>query len=260
MKKISYIISLNILLAFPVFAETAQEKGLTIAMEQDRRDSGWMDRSAELSMTLRNAQGEEKKRHLRNMALEVDGDGDKSLTLFDEPRDIKGTVFLSHTHATNPDDQWIYLPALKRIKRISSGNKSGPFMGSEFAYEDLSSQEIDKYSYKYLRDEQIDGHESFVTERTPRYENSGYTRLVTWTDKTIYQPRKIEYYDKKNTLLKTLTFHQYQQHLDQYWRAQVMEMVNHQTQKSTTLEWHNDQFKNGLASRDFEKNSLKRLR
>lgn len=260
MKKISYIISLNILLAFPVFAETAQEKGLTIAMEQDRRDSGWMDRSAELSMTLRNAQGEEKKRHLRNMALEVDGDGDKSLTLFDEPRDIKGTVFLSHTHATNPDDQWIYLPALKRIKRISSGNKSGPFMGSEFAFEDMSSQEVDKYTYKWLRDEKLDGKDVYVIERVPVDKNSGYTRQIVWGDKVIYQPVKVEFYDRKNALLKTLVFIDYKQYLDKFWRPEQMHMTNHQNGKSTLLKFSDYSFNNGLTDRDFDRNSLKRAR
>jgi len=128
---------------------------LAIAREMDRRDSGWKDQRANLVMTLRNRQGQESRRELRISTLEVDGDGDKSLTLFDSPRDVKGTAFLSFTHATEPDDQWLYLPALKRVKRISSRNKSGSFMGSEFAYEDLSSQEVDKFRYKWLRDEAL---------------------------------------------------------------------------------------------------------
>jgi hypothetical protein len=194
------------------------------------------------------------------MVLEMSDDGDKSLTIFEEPRDVKGAAFLSFTHATQADDQWIFLPALNRVKRISSGNKSGPFMGSEFAYEDLSSPEVEKYTYKYLRDESIDGNECYVTERIPRYEHSGYSRLVEWTDKKLYQPRKIEYYDKKNTLIKTLTFSDYKQYLDKFWRAQLMTMVSHQTNKSTLLEWKNDQFNIGLDSRNFNDSALNRLR
>jgi len=197
---------------------------------------------------------------MRLKSLEVDGDGDKSLTIFDNPKDIKGTAFLSHTHPLKPDDQWLYLPALKRIKRISSANKSGPFVGSEFAYEDLSSQEVEKYTYKWLRDEVIDGHDVFVIERFPQYKNSGYTRQISWMDKEMYQPRKVEFYDRKNTLLKTLVSSDYAQYLDQYWRPGKMEMLNHQTGKRTDLIWENYQYKNELGDRDFDRNTLKRAR
>ncbi|NIT13503.1 MAG: outer membrane lipoprotein-sorting protein, partial [Candidatus Dadabacteria bacterium] len=98
--------------------------------------------------------------------------GDKSITVFDEPRDIEGTALLSHTKILDPDDQWLYLPAVKRVKRISSKNKSGPFVGSEFAYEDLLSQEVDKYNYKWLKDEKCGDLECHVVERYPLYENS----------------------------------------------------------------------------------------
>lgn len=247
-------------LTFALQAQTPEEKGLAIAIEADKRDSGWGDFSSEMFMTLRNAHGQESKRRIRSRALEVKGDGDKSLTIFDHPRDVKGTAFLSYTHSKKPDDQWLYLPALKRVKRISSANKSGPFMGSEFAFEDISSQEVDKYTYKYLRDEILDGNDCFVLERIPTYEHSGYTRTVTWLDKKIYRPRKTDYYDRKNSLLKTLRIYDYKEYLGKYWRTHKMEMINHQSKKSTILEWRNYKFKTGLRSRDFDKNALKRLR
>ena len=120
--------------------QSAEDRGLEIAMEADRRDQGWGDSRADMTMVLRNRQGETSERRIRVRTLEVQGDGDKSMTIFDHPADVKGTAFLSHTHATEADDQWLYLPALKRVKRIASANKSGPFVGSEFAYEDISSQ------------------------------------------------------------------------------------------------------------------------
>jgi aldehyde:ferredoxin oxidoreductase len=98
-------------------------------------------------MILRNKRGQESKRELEIRTLEVKDDGDKSLTVFHTPRDVRGTALLTYSHGVDPDDQWLYLPALRRVKRIASNNQSGPFMGSEFAYEDLSSQEIDKYTY-----------------------------------------------------------------------------------------------------------------
>src|SRR4030066_2026759 len=150
------------LLAPEAQAAAPAERGLEIAKEMDRRDSGFSTLTADMSMELRNAAGDSTRRLIRLKILEVNGDGDKSLTVFDEPADVKGTAFLSYTHALKPDDQWLYLPALKRVKRIASANKSGPFVGSEFAYEDLTSQEVEKYNYQHLRDELLDGRATFA--------------------------------------------------------------------------------------------------
>ena len=135
------LLALLLLLPPSVSATDADSaaKGLAIAREADLRDTGWVDQRANLEMLLRNRQGQESSRSLELSSLEVSGDGDRSLTVFKSPRDVAGTAFLSYTHALKPDDQWLYLPALKRVKRIASANKSGPFVGSEFAYEYLSS-------------------------------------------------------------------------------------------------------------------------
>lgn len=258
MKRLCILILLG--LSFNVAAQTPEEKGLEIAVEADRRDTGFHDSTASLRMLLRNRQGEESTRDIRVKTLEVENDGDKSLTIFDSPADVKGTAFLSFTHKSGPDDQWLYLPALKRVKRIASRNKSGPFMGSEFAYEDLSSQEVEKYTYKYLRDEPYEGMDCFVIERDPVDKYSGYTRQLVWIDKAEYRPQKIVYYDRKNSLLKTLTFSDYRQFLDHYWRSHDMFMENHQTGKSTRLTWSKYKFRTGLTDRDFDRNSLKRVR
>lgn len=248
------------LLPFTLVAETAEEKGLAIAVEADKRDEGFGDSTANMTMELRNKQGDSSTRYIRIKTLEVIGDGDKSMSIFDEPADVKGTAFLTFSHAIKPDEQWLYLPALKRVKRINSKNKSGPFMGSEFAYEDIASQEVEKYTYKYLRDETLNGIDCFVIERYPAYEHSGYTRQVVWINKAEYRPEKVVFYDRKNSLLKTLTYDGYQQYLDKFWRADQMYMENHQTGKSTTLTWSDYQFRTGLEDRDFNKNSLKRAK
>ena len=248
------------LLPFTLIAETAEEQGLAIAVEADKRDEGFGDSTANMTMKLRNKQGDSSTRYIRIKTLEIIGDGDKSMSIFDKPADVKGTAFLTFSHAIKPDEQWLYLPALKRVKRINSKNKSGPFMGSEFAYEDIASQEVEKYTYKYLRDETLNGIDSFVIERYPAYEHSGYTRTVAWINKAEYRPEKIVFYDRKNTLLKTLTYDGYQQYLDKFWRADQMNMENHQTGKSTTLAWKDYQFKTGLKDSDFNKNSLKRAK
>lgn len=250
------------LLAAPplVLAQSAEEKGLEIAQAADAYDQGFTDFTANMVMTLKNKKGETSTRLIRIRTLEVEGDGDKSLSIFDEPADVKGTKMLTYSHGLKPDDQWLYLPALKKIKRISSRNKSGPFMGSEFAFEDLGSQEVEKYSYRYLRNEACGEWECYVVERFPEYEFSGYTRQVAWIDTEGYRLVKAEFYDRKKALLKTLTAGDFQQFLGHYWRPGTMNMVNHQTGKSTLLEWKDYEFKTGLTDRDFRSQALKRIK
>ncbi len=258
-KAILFILSLAFW-SLNLVAQTAQEKGLEIAIATDKRDTGWGDFTADMEMILENRAGKKSIRKITSKQLEMTGDGDKTLSLFREPRDVRGTAMLTFTHGLDPDDQWLYLPALKRVKRISSKNKSGPFMGSEFAFEDLGSQEIEKYSYKYIGDEACgDGYECTVSERYPAYENSGYAKQITWIDKAEFRPIKIEFYDRKDKLLKTLNFNNYVQYEGDFWRASNFLMQNHQTGKKTELKWTNYQFNTGLTEKDFNQNVLKRL-
>jgi len=242
------------------FALTPQEQGIAVFKEVKKRDTGWGDSTAQMQMLLKNKQGQESIREISIKSLEQENDGDKGLTIFNKPRDVKGTAFLSFSHSVGADDQWLYLPALKRVKRISSKNKSGPFMGSEFAFEDLGSFEINKYSYKFLSEEKLNGIDTYMVEQKPIDENSGYTRRIVWVDKDAYRIQKIDFYDRKDALLKTLSYESYKMYLNKYWRANSQVMVNHQSGKSTKLTWQNYQFNTGLTESDFNRNSLKRVR
>ena len=253
------LLSLGCLGVLPAL-QADEAKGLQIAKERKARDMGWGDSESRTTMILRNARGDESQREIRTAALEVQGDGDKGLTIFDEPRDVKGTAFLNHTHPTAEDDQWLYLPAVKRVKRIASRNKSGPFMGSEFAYEDLSSFEIEKFRFNYLRDEACGDEQCYVIEQTPTDEFSGYSTTIAWLSKQHYQPVKLEYYDRKNSLLKTLNLTEYKLYLDKFWRPHKLSMVNHQTNKSTDLIVHEIRFNTGRTAADFDTNALQRIR
>jgi hypothetical protein len=247
-------------IATPLENQQAEKLGLEISTQAKQRDIGWVDSTSDMLMLLRNKQGQESTREIKTKTLELLDDGDKSLTIFNKPRDVKGTSFLSFSHSVGNDDQWLYLPALKRVKRISSRNKSGPFMGSEFSFEDLSSFELEKYRYNYLGDEHLNGLDSFMVEQVPVDENSGYTKRIVWLDKIAYRVQKIDFYDRKNSLLKTLTYNDYKQYLNKYWRADSALMVNHQNGKSTELKWDNYAFKTGLTDNDFNRNTLKRAR
>ena len=241
-------------------ANEAANKGLEIAIESKQRDKGWTDSQTELTMTLKNQHGQTSTRKMRLKSMEQLNDGDKSLTVFDSPRDVKGTAFLSFSHIDKNDEQWLYLPALKKVKRISSRNKTGSFMGSEFSFEDLTSFEVEKYTYNLVKEEEFDGEKCWVVEQFPRDKYSGYKRRIVWVDQSEYRVRKTDFYDRKDSLLKTLTFSDYKLYADKHWRALKMEMVNHQSGKSTLLEYAGFELKKGLNEKEFNKNALKRAR
>ncbi|NNE05370.1 MAG: outer membrane lipoprotein-sorting protein [Xanthomonadales bacterium] len=254
-------------MAFPLraladSAEPVMSKGFEIAARSDRSDRGFGDSTVELQMILRNRAGQVSTRELEIATFELPDEsvGDKSLVLFRTPRDIEGTALLSHAQILEPDNQWLYLPALKRVKRISSANKSGPFVGSEFAFEDFTSLELNKFDYEYLGEEQWNGMTVDVVERTPRYENSGYTRQVSRIDQDIFQVREVQFYDRRDSLLKTLTMEDYREYSDGIWRAHTLKMVNHQTGKETDLVYGDYAFDTGLGEDDFVKGRLARLR
>jgi outer membrane lipoprotein-sorting protein len=251
---------IGVLVLGQVSAQTPEEKGLAIAKEIKARDLGWGDSQSDLTMILRDRKGREVVREMRSKSLEVDGDGDKGLTIFDTPLDVKGTAFLSFSHIVGDDDQWLYLPALKRVKRIASRNKSGPFLGSEFAFEDLSSFEVEKNSYKFLRDEECGELSCFVVEMDPVDKYSGYARIIAWIDHEHYRVHKIDFYDRRDTLLKTLTIEGYQLYKDKYWRAAKQSMVNHKNGKSTDILIQNIRFDTGLTDADFNESKLARAR
>lgn len=134
-------------------------------------------------------------------------------------------------------------------------------MGSEFSYEDLGSREIEKYTYKYMGEENLNNMQCFVIELSPNdKKNSGYSRIISWLDRKEYRTWKEEYYDKKNRLLKTLTLTDYKLYIQTIWRAHTMKMANHQNGKETDLIWSNFTFRTGLSENDFNKNSLKRAK
>ncbi len=252
---------LLLLVAGSVMAETPNEKGHSILVEADRRGSGFIDYSVNMEMVLRDRKSNESRRMIRSKVLEVERDGDKSVTIFDSPKDVRGTALLTYSHKFKDDDQWLYLPAVTRVKRISSSNRSGSFMGSEFAFEDLGSREVEKYDSKFLREEDYKDQACFVVELYPKNnKSSGYIRIISWIDKGEYRVLKEEYYDKKNRLKKTLVISGYKLYLATFWKAHTLSMVNHLNGKETDLIMRDYRFHGGLTDREFSVNSLKRNR
>ena len=251
-----------IIIATPTFAEPTalEEKGRMIAIEADERISGFGESEEIFEMVLIDKRGRERNRQMRVQTLERENGHDWSLSIFDSPADVKGTAFLSHTHGLEPDDQWIFLPALKRIKRISSKNRAGAFMGSEFSFEDLSAFAPEKYQYAYLRDERCGALECHVTDWVPQYENSGYSRITVWNDVDEFRAHKVEYYDQSGEHLKTLIVSDHQKFDDLYWRPMTMIMENHKSGDTTRLNYLSYDFNVELDESDFNLSALRRAK
>ena len=257
MKIVSYFaLFLSLTLSSSLYAN----RGLEIALLSDKNNEGYGDSSSTMTMELISKKGDVVTRELRFKRLEVPEDGDKSIAVFESPRDVKGVAILSYAHKQEADDQWLYLPALKRVKRIASKNKSGPFLGSEFSFEDFSFQEVEKYEYEYVKDESYLGKDCFVIKRIPLDPYSGYTKQLVWIDKEDYLVQKIHHFYRKSFHLKTQTFGEYKQYLGFFWQPHRIEMQNHQNGKGSVLKFEEVFFKQGLTANDFSQNSLKRSR
>lgn len=237
-----------------------ETRGLEIMSEVDERATGFQGLTAQVTMILRSGKGKERERQFDLSLLEVDGDGDKQKIVFRKPADVKATALLTHSHVLADDDQWLFLPAFKRVKRISAANHSGPFVGSEFAYEDLATQDADNYINRYVGDEPVDDVPCFVVERLPRFDNSGYRRQMVYVDEDELRYQKIEFYDRENRLLKTLRLESYELFEQRFWRPLSMTMSNHQTGKSTVMRWEDIRYRTGLAASGFTAHALKRIR
>lgn len=254
MKKL-IIVAFSMFIFMSLQAQSAEQKGLEVAKAAELADEGFGNSSVKLKMTLKNKNGQTSERYMITKTLELIEDGDKSLIVFNSPKDVKGTATLTYTHKEGSDDQWLFLPSISRVKRISSNNKSGPFVGSEFAYEDLSSQEVEKYKYKFL--EENSG--LIKVEQDPVDPKSGYKkRVVTYNKNKGYRVEKVEFFDRKNSPLKTLTYFDYKQYKNKHWRASKFLMVNQQTNKETTLEFSEYNFDTKLSESDFTQSALKR--
>lgn len=244
-----------LLLPLAVAAETAEEKGLAIARDAEARGANFGDLRAEAEMVIANGRGGEARRGLKIAIFDLPGAASKSLTVVDAPKDVKGTALLTHAAAAG-DEQWLYLPAVARTKRIASTGRSGPFMGSEFSFDDFSAQVPDRYRFKWLRSETCPAPEPKllcdVVERVPKASGSGYARQEVWFDQGERRLQKAAYFDTQNALIKTLTIKGYTLYNGKFWRASELLMTNARSGASTRLLWRNIRFKSGLSEADFD--------
>ncbi|MDD2550706.1 MAG: outer membrane lipoprotein-sorting protein [Bacteroidales bacterium] len=213
------------------------------------------DTQGNLSMTLTNNRGEQRVRNLKQY-IKDDGKVEKKVMYFLSPADVRNTSFMNWSYADGQsDNQWIYLPALKRVRRISSDSKSDYFMGSDFTYDDLGDRHPNQDSHKLLREETIDGKECYVVESTPKEDGYIYSKTITWVMKDNYLGLKREFYDDRDRLLKVLTIIDFAK-VDGFWTILKTEMHNVQRDHKTTMEFTDVQKNKGIPNSRFTERSM----
>ncbi|KPA92119.1 MULTISPECIES: outer membrane lipoprotein-sorting protein [Pseudomonas] len=235
-------------------AGQAQDLGRHYAQKWRDSDEGYQDTSARIRLTLVEKGGASTDRFMRMNSFEMADKqvGDKVLLTFEAPENIKNSRVLIHSKIMEGDQVWLYLPSLRRVKRVAAADRSGSFSGSEFSYEDIGSMEVGNYDYEWLRDEACGQSECAVVKQIPLYPYSGYSAIEVWYDKHDFRQMKTQYYDRKGTLFKTLSLDGYQLFLNRYWRALKMSMVNHITGRQTVLVSSDVQFRTGIKEEAFE--------
>ena len=216
------------------------------------------DQISDLTMILINKSGQQRVRKLKQF-IKDDGKVEKKIMFFISPADVKNTSFMnwSYDNSDKSDDQWIYLPALKRVKRISSDDKSDYFMGSDFTYDDLGDRKLDDDSHKLLREEKVDGVECYVVESTPKDEDYMYSKTVTWVRKDNFLGVKKEFYDEDGEFLKTLHVEKFEK-ISGVWIIEKLKMENTRNNHKTIMELSNIKVNTGVPDSKFTQRMMMR--
>ncbi len=232
------------LLAAAVFAGSAAATDLTdgreIAARSDRARRATTEHQV-MTMTLENARGQQRVRTIEGWSHELSDNEEHRFAKFLKPSDVRNTTLLTYDYDDKDDDIWLYLPALKKVKRILSSNKTDYFMGSDFTYEDMENLDLTNWDYKLTGTEAVDGVDCYVIEEVPNNEKeakeSGYSKRISWIAKTDFIPRRVDFYDKKGRLAKRLLFKDIHptSGTDPRPRAHRMEMENFITRHKTIL-------------------------
>lgn len=208
---------------------------------KDRPDGD--TRYAEMELTLKKKNGSSRQRKITSWAMD-EGKDTKKIMFFTYPGDVKGTGFLTYDYNQigKEDAKWLYLPAMKKTRRISgASSKTDYFMGTDFTYDDMGSRNVDEDKHQLLREEDRDGHKCWVVESKPIDNHEIYSRKVSWIRQDCLTAIYVEYYDKLDKLHRVLTVQDIKKVQD-FWTICKMEMQNVQTGHSTVIVVKNSQY------------------
>lgn len=256
MKTVKLVLTAT-LVALMSTAANAQLSGREIVKRAYNLPSG-DDQTSQLTMTLINKSGQTRVRKIQQYTKDF-GTVEKSIMFFMSPADVKNTSFMnwSYDDENKEDDQWIYLPALKKVKRISSDSKSDYFMGSDFTYDDLGDRKLDADTHKLLREENVNGKACYVVESVSKDEDYMYSKTITWIRKDNFVGMKKEFYDEDGELLKTLSIKEAKK-ISGYWIITHSEMQNVQNNHKTIIRLGNISINTGVPASKFTERMMMR--
>ncbi|MEY4467388.1 MAG: hypothetical protein RIR21_1181 [Pseudomonadota bacterium] len=208
----------------------------------------YADSTSETTMTLTNKSGQQRVRKTFGTSkLDANGIDNKRMTRFLEPTDVKGTVSLLVEHSDKDDDIWIYLPSVKKVRRLISSNKKDSFVGTDFSYGDVIGHKVKEWNHTIVKEEEVDGKPCYVIESTPKdatvKTNTGYSKRIGWIQKDNFVTVKSVSYDEAGELLKEAKYSHWKEvdTVKHKWQAGILEAKNLQTGHSTVIAI--DQFK-----------------
>lgn len=254
---IGFCTALLMLVAPATGAVDDVESGAAIIRKLRAENAGWGDWSAELEMEVRDAGGGSARRTMRLKSLEAP-EGAHSLLVLDAPADVRGTALLSR--AGGDAQQFLFLPATKRVRRITGGSRAGSFLGSEIAYEDLVGVSERDHRFRARGEAPCGATTCVVVEATPLDAASAYTQRLLFLEKAANRLSHVEFYDRRGGLLKTLRYSEYEKFQSRFWRAKRWTMTNEQTGRVTVVTFTALSFGKGLSESDFTQAALSRLR
>lgn len=238
------------------FSANAQLTGTEIVEKAYNRETG-DDQTSTLTMTLTNKQGKQRVRKIKQFTKDF-GDVEKSIMFFQSPADVKNTSFMNWSYDSDKnDDQWIYLPALKKTKRISSDSKSDYFMGSDFTYDDLGDRKLEADTHKLLREETVDGKDCYVVESVSKDEDYMYSKTITWIIKDSFIGYQKEFYDEDEDLLKILSIKKYEE-MSGIFVITNSEMKNVQKDHKTSMILSDVKINTGVSASKFTERMMMR--
>lgn len=254
------ILILLFLLSLHVFSFEGNEKGQEIANRVHLASQGYIGEESLTNMILIDAYGSKVVREIEGKSIEGKNSDDKALSIFKTPKDVKGTKFLTWSHKNKSDDQWLYLPSLRRVKRISSRNKSSSYMGSEFTYEDLSSQDPIKFIYRFVKEVTDKRYgKSWVLERKKK-DKTSYSKERLYISQKYMNAYKTEFYDQRGELLKigqASDFKEFNVNGKKIFRTMKFDMHNQKNNKRSIIEWKKRNLGKKFSLKTFRKESLK---
>ena len=243
----------------------AQQPTARAIMERVKAQDRTKDTTVEMKMELVNARGSKRERQLTQVTKTGADDNRKQLIRFLAPADIAGTGFLSIEHSDRDDDNYLYLPALRKTRRIAGSDKTDKFVGSEFSYEDLDYKNLGAYDYKTTGTEKTDGIDTWIVEATPAHpqkkKETGYSKRELWISQDHHLIVQAKFYDKKGKYVKLFAASEIRQVPGtEKWRPYRLTMADVLKGKKTVLDISDYKIDQGVQDNFFSTRYLKRSR